>query len=217
MLKITQTKNELEKFRLYELLKSNHTKAQSKLPHRSEYRVVLSREIDENLDVCVNYIGNESKLYQYVSDRCFFDFCKNIFVERDDRLSLAKIGECRLDQIDSGDTSKKEYKAKLINVIHHLLEIFEMHPFLVIDQLRILDFVVLMEDHELYVYFLTVTKNYFKLQERIFDVERVYQKRLKDQNFKHLILKYNKQMSEMYTWYQKIILEEKSEELFLTK
>ena len=104
MLKIAEANTRVERERLKQDLNKNHAKILAKSPHHSEYRVILSREVD-NFGDDSRYLGKQFSLLDYVSDRCLFDLSSNTFVEQDTRHSLAKIEQLGFSSSDFGASS----------------------------------------------------------------------------------------------------------------
>lgn len=114
------------------------------------------------------FLSKNKNLYDYVSDRCFFDLKANTFVEQDTRHVFGKLDQLDLESMIL-ESSQEELRSTLIKTLYQLLEIFEIHPSLIVDQIKLFDYVVMVEDPELYLYCLALTQNYLKLVRPDFD------------------------------------------------
>ena len=105
----------------------------------------------------------------------------------------------------------------LYQTIYHLLELFELAPDLVMEKINLLEFIVLLEDPHLFVYFLTVTQNYIRLSNQgRFDAKRVYNRRREQDAYRRLMSSQARDIERCYYFYQKVIVEKRTD-LFFSK
>ena len=87
------------------------------------------------------------------------------------------------------------------------MELFELAPDLVAEKIKLLEIVVLLEDPDLFFYFLVITKDYFRLSNAGLDARSIYNRREKEDaflKFKHIPVKV---IEKCYFFYWKVIIQ----------
>lgn len=170
-----------------------------KKKHESEFRIILSRELGDS----ENFVdfGYESELYDYVSDRCFFDYKKNEFVEIRMTSTIEKLNN--FAQNYDPEVPDEEMKIRLTSIMYEMIRLARIYPNVVLNTLDLILNVISMADEHLIVFMIHELKTYFMC-----NLFRVKLDRVK---FKCSPIlggmgkkEYNK-FREMFVWYERMI------------
>ena len=162
--------NETEKAGLKNVMKNEYIRLIEKKKYESECRVILSRVY--NSSDPFEEFGYVDKLYDYVSDRYYFNFTSNQYEEFSVNNAISKLLKFtdnydHLAHIDS-------VKAQLNDVIATIMYLTKFYPSVVFKYLDIFSTVVGLNDEKIYVFMLDQLKMYILMNEELFDLKKVF-------------------------------------------